>query len=56
MTFIIANMGSGKLDNYRSNNNDGFAKRKVTLEYPSGVKLFVDAGDISLIEKLVKLW
>jgi len=45
-----------RLDNYASNNNDGFAKREITLEYPSGVKLSVDATDISLIEKLVKLW
>lgn len=45
-----------KLDNYKLNNNDGFAKKEVTLEYPSGVKLSVDTTDISLIEKLVKLW
>jgi len=45
-----------KSENYTSNNNDDFAKREITLEYPSGVKLSVDATDISLIEKLVKLW
>jgi len=45
-----------RLDNYTSNNNDRFAKREITLEYPSGVKLSVDSTDISLIEKLVKLW
>ncbi len=45
-----------RLDNYTSNNIDGFAKREITLEYPSGVKLLVDATDIGLIEKLVKLW
>jgi len=45
-----------KMENYTSNNNDGFADSKITLEYPSGVKLSVDATDISLIQKLVKLW
>ncbi|KQB99893.1 hypothetical protein [Pedobacter sp. Hv1] len=45
-----------QLENYKSIPTDGFAKKEVTLEYPSGVKLSVDASDISLIEKLVKLW
>jgi len=45
-----------KSENYTSNNNDDFAKREITLEYASGVKLSVDATDIALIEKLVKLW
>lgn len=39
---------------------DGFqggqnGQNKVTLEYPSGVKLSVDASDISLIAELVRL-
>jgi len=30
-------------------------RKEVTLEYPSGVKLFVDAYDVSLIAQLVRL-
>jgi len=30
-------------------------QKEVLLEYPSGVKLYVDASDLSLIAKLVKL-
>lgn len=30
-------------------------RKEVTLEYPSGVKLFVDAYDFSLIAQLVRL-
>ncbi|RAJ31738.1 hypothetical protein [Pedobacter cryoconitis] len=30
-------------------------QKEVTLEYPSGVKLYVDASDINLIAKLVRL-
>ncbi|MBB2148929.1 hypothetical protein [Pedobacter gandavensis] len=35
--------------------NDRFLQKLVTLEYPSGVKLSVDASDLSLIEQLLKL-
>lgn len=31
------------------------APQKVVLEYPSGVRLFVDADDLSLISELVRL-
>ncbi|MCX2429844.1 hypothetical protein [Pedobacter sp. GR22-10] len=30
-------------------------KQQVTIEYPSGAKLSVDASDLSLIAKLVRL-
>ncbi|WP_134380408.1 hypothetical protein [Pedobacter alluvionis] len=30
-------------------------QKDIVLEYPSGVKLYVDASDINLIAKLVKL-
>jgi len=30
-------------------------QKEVILEYPSGVKLYVDASDLNLIAKLVKL-
>lgn len=35
--------------------NQGNIRKKVTLEYPSGVKLSVDASDLSLIAQLVRL-
>ncbi|WEK17831.1 MAG: hypothetical protein P0Y49_13590 [Candidatus Pedobacter colombiensis] len=35
--------------------NDRLLQKLVTLEYPSGIKLSVDASDLSLIEQLLKL-
>ncbi len=31
------------------------ARKEVTLEYPSGVKIAVDTSDLSLLSRLVKL-
>lgn len=44
------------VEDSRSDNSGCSAEREVILEYPSGVKLSVAANDISLIEKLIKLW
>lgn len=35
--------------------NNSIVGKQITLEYPSGVKLSVDASDINLIAKLVRL-
>lgn len=44
-----------RLEKYMPSPDGGFLKKEVTLEYPSGVKLSVDAYDISLIAQLVRL-
>lgn len=35
--------------------NEKIRSKEITLEYPSGVKLSVDASDLSLIAQLIKL-
>ncbi len=35
--------------------SDEFLKKEVTLEYPSGVKISIEAADLSLIAQLVRL-
>lgn len=44
-----------RLDDYNLIPNDPLPKKEVTLEYPSGIKLSVDASDLSLIAQLLKL-
>ena len=35
---------------------DRAKRQEVMLEYPSGIRLSVDASNLSLIAELVKLW
>lgn len=65
-TLIVSKVGNfvesfagAPVDSLPSYSNAGTfeeqATKRITLEYPSGVKISVDANDIQLIEQLVKL-
>lgn len=52
-TYTTQQNGVDKINNLED--KDGCEKPKITLEYPSGVKLSVATADLDLISKLIRL-
>ena len=52
---IIQQKESNKNRVYKKNWKEVNNKKPILLEYPSGVRVWVDSSDLTLIEKLIKL-